>query len=1671
MENISAENQSPREFWGKANEKRNDIIIVIFAVLFMISIFVIPIDRGVTAFVSAVNYDETGIAPNSSFLVTLPGVNNIRQVPPMVAFEPFYEFTVTATDEPHVFKISTDTLMAKNSQININARGKDFEFMVRNELMITNVFPADGAGRVNVDSPLIFTFNSDSISAIDFSYSLAFFRSRDGHYEYFKSSPQEGNDIQVTATYNLRFGTTYHITVSPTFYDAGGARLREPFVFSFTTRPEPRQGTSNRQFELARGMASVNIIDGDVPILDAWIHGYSRSQSSVVIREFDGWESFYAAIDQEVDLEDMPIIAEFDGLLIQEHSWRHQIVFPEALPLGWYHVQVTVGTAAQSATREVLMQVSDLSVFYMTVGDEAVVWVHDIVTGNPAVGAVVNFDGDVTSRGTTDDNGVLHLFDMELNEFDEDRGRWWQVEKRFTVAYGDRMFVADDSYSAWLREQWTTEASRRYMSYIYTDRDIYRTTDTIKVWGIVMPRNPDTPLPEGLQLKLRRSRVTQPITLLPDGTFMAEIELESVLTAHWESLSLITADGDVINSRSLTIDDFTTPIFRASVTPDEQVFLLDGLDDGNIVGANINISTFDGTPAMDYALRINSSWWGSRSFVVEEGSQNVATDRNGNVNVQFVITENPNTWRPSSYRFHFDGTEPESENVAGDGTIHAIHRDVMLVGRFDSKANSIEVNTHRIDLSNADRAFNRWGWNWNNSVLRGEPLSQEITATVYRIAFVREKVGTFLDPIRGIERNRYRHVRREEIIDTRTFTTIDGSYTLSDLPVPLRHQSNFVVLSTMDSRGLKVEERVHIWRSGVQFSDGREDDGIHRYILVLNDDPEFISSEIDYDRCCCWCWWWGSEWWWLYGNRSRFVDDQDAVFTLFNNINMVEDTSGFILSAVAQEGFTNVSVTSDNQVTVPFAKNLIPNYTLTGAFFDGRHVFELGNTYMNFNPERRELEITLESESGVYAPGEEMHLTATVIDVFTGLPKQNATLLVSVADEAVFAVREQHVNLLRSLYRRVFFPRIHSYTSFNQFRALGNGSGNGGEGEPDIRDDFPATAHFATVYTNENGVAKITIPLPDNITSWRITALAVTECGRAGNTRKNITATLDYFVQPIVSETLIEGDSFVVGLLSAGRGVDINDHVSYSVRLIGEGVDISREATSTIRGFTSVDFGQLARGDYTVTIIGESGEFQDAIRLPVQVITSGIEISRVETFNLSDGINVEPLRWPISIVFYNENSSIYNEVFRSISRNSWSGWHTESRIARRFVAARDSWHRVAFGQENVSDIAERHLLRPFTHSNPSVELTVLANLALPEWFEPVEYAWDLRYDAGRPSARFIMQALAGQEIELDLSRAIAQGDDIDHIDKIYMAVAMYIAGDTAGARRWYNTLVRNLRTEQLGIAGITAFSITDPDETLSRRQTTAAALMFATLLEHDDAHGFALYLSQNRRRFEELHLLEKIFYLQTFPPSGEEESLFSFELNGETITHTITNNSVRVRLNRSEFAQANFTVLSGHVYADVYFIGTPEQLEDAPNRLIGVTKTLTPIGGEFRPGVLVRVTIRPDLSAFNVAIGRTQLIINDYIPTGMRFERFGLTPGQPFGHVRWHLSHRQGQRLQFSATGGWHGASGTYLSLGSIVYYVRCILPGTYVVESAYINSAVADTWGASERSTVTILE
>ena len=555
-------------------------------------------ESGVSVY--AVTADETGVAPDTAFRITLPREVTAQELRGLIEMQPPYPFVLREAGEPGVYELRLVAPMDKYSNVSIFVDGEEFPFTVRNELLVTRVFPRPDATGVPVDTMITLTLNSGGhfgTPALQDSISLV--EAGSGESMEF-TVRQQGSELHISPLLPLWLETTYTLTLSPPLINAEDASLLRPFSLTFTTRelPPPRNF-----FSINGGERSINILAGEVPVLQAFISGYITGQApyaAITLRAFGGWESFYAALgDEDFDAGQLPVAAEFQlepfELPEGTASWWEEdsfrlLVFPRELPAGWYHVEVTVGCDNQeagSATRQVLLQVSEISAFYMITGTDILVWVHDTLTGEPISGAQVSFSHQMTATGQTDNRGVALILNAQVTEPGE--GSRSSVSTRFTVSTGGRVFVADDSiFERTTRTDHWGGASRRYIGYIYTDRVIYRTTDTIQVWGVVRPRDFASPIPAGLELYLRDSRIAQPVTLLPDGTFTATIELEGVAPTRWgDSLTLRTAEGIYLSNRvSLSIGDFATPDFTASATPDAPVFLL---DEDRTVSATINV--------------------------------------------------------------------------------------------------------------------------------------------------------------------------------------------------------------------------------------------------------------------------------------------------------------------------------------------------------------------------------------------------------------------------------------------------------------------------------------------------------------------------------------------------------------------------------------------------------------------------------------------------------------------------------------------------------------------------------------------------------------------------------------------------------------------------------------------------------------------------------------------------------------------------------------------------------------------------------------------------------------------------------------------------------------------------------------------------------------------------
>jgi uncharacterized protein YfaS (alpha-2-macroglobulin family) len=76
-----------------------------------------------------------------------------------------------------------------------------------------------------------------------------------------------------------------------------------------------------------------------------------------------------------------------------------------------------------------------------------------------------------------------------------------------------------------------------------------------------------------------------------------------------------------------------------------------------------------------------------------------------------------------------------------------------------------------------------------------------------------------------------------------------------------------------------------------------------------------------------------------------------------------------------------------------------------------------------------------------------------------------------------------------------------------------------------IRRDFPDTAYWQpTIRTDARGQATVRVRLPDNITEWRLTAIAHTADTRIGYARAKVKAAKDLMARLRLPMWLVEGD-------------------------------------------------------------------------------------------------------------------------------------------------------------------------------------------------------------------------------------------------------------------------------------------------------------------------------------------------------------------------------------------------------------------------------------------------------------------------------------------------------------------------------------------------------------------
>ncbi|HET7081791.1 MAG TPA: MG2 domain-containing protein, partial [Chloroflexia bacterium] len=233
--------------------------------------------------------------------------------------------------------------------------------------------------------------------------------------------------------------------------------------------------------------------------------------------------------------------------------------------------------------------------------------------------------------------------------------------------------------------------------------------------------------------------------------------------------------------------------------------------------------------------------------------------------------------------------------------------------------------------------------------------------------------------------------------------------------------------------------------------------------------------------------------------------------------------------------------------------------------------FRQGYLALPVSPASKQLAVTITPSSTEAHPRDTITYTVAVRDA-AGRPAA-AELSLALVDKAIFSLAgDQTPALMDSFYgvRPLDFSTASSLLVLGDQVATarttgGKGGGGGGAGNF-VRSQFSDTAYWkAQVTTDANGQAVVSVPLPDNLTTWRLTALAVTRDTQVGQATNEIVSTKPLLLRPRLPRFLMSGDRVAPAVIIENRsGCPFDADVSLTLA----GADFAKDgpaATQRVR--------------------------------------------------------------------------------------------------------------------------------------------------------------------------------------------------------------------------------------------------------------------------------------------------------------------------------------------------------------------------------------------------------------------------------------------------------------------------------------------------------------------------
>lgn len=1126
-----------------------------------------------------------------------------------------------------------------------------------------------------------------------------------------------------------------------------------------------------------------------------------------------------------------------------------------------------------------VLQSTDVATYDISDAKTTLLWVMNLSTQRPLAGASVSLVGSTANTG---DDGVARLAtpatisatstDAAIVEIAEVTSgpmtALVPLERNNAIPFDFKFRPQANGHDA----NW---------GYLFADRPLYRLNDTLSFFGFAQDRDTQRP-PAGLTVELRRSGffdfssfnekvyASAAVTADDAGALHGTLAWDTLAPGYY-SLSL-RRDGQEIASRSVELRDFVKPIFSLDVIPAKPSIYA-----GDAVDGQVRATLFDGSPAVREQIHVT---FGSQFM-------DVTTDESGMASYHFT-TDRASCDLAATYSYcnsvnptyiYAAPLKGEEANIQGSAVINvwAARNTLNMVSKISGTTATLTFDVRRVDLTK------------EQDVTSAPASGIAVTGKILEQEWVKKETGSYYDPIEKKVVPQYSYDLVEHDLATVNVTTgSDGKAVISQ--AIKTDKSYRVAVSVKDETGA-------IDAHSITFASGWVDLGSQDTVLRLQPD----SPEKD-----------------MSGYR---VGEKVGVHYQKGQTREPDAATPSFLYVEAQRGIRNATVTTHSSYSFDYREDLVPNMTLYGVTF-GPQGFVETSYYANFNEEDKTLNVTVTPDAASYAPGAKV---TTNVDVRTkdGSPVSNARVVVAAVDEALFAAAYSSGEEmpLESLYQGVgdgILLTRSSHDALSQKAGPGGAEMGGGGGEA-VRRNFKDAASVQTLTTDAGGRATMTFTVPDNITTWRLTSVALTGDRRAGAGRGKAVVTKPVFVDAVIPQTFLVTDKPTLKLRAFGSGLKTGEELTFTVNAPTLGL-----VNETVKGVAgtpvTVAINQLTAGMHTMIVKVSSGHGSDAIERRMTVVTSRFTRDESSVTELAPGValpdvgespevtvsflplgrarylnRVEAMAYPYSARF--EAKAAANVASRLLTE---SYGKTEVPAAQPLLSYQQNDGGIGMLPYGSSDVA---LSAKVAAIDPQdIDRTQLAN-----------YFWTLT-DSKKINREEGIQALLGLaalgEPVLTRVQSLADAPDLNWHERLALIRALDAAGDREHAR----TMLQDILKSAVTTDGLTHLAVAEDQRSIV--EATAEAAPLAAKMGLPEAVGLDAYLSTNWDNAAMTDLDRAAFLANIVPSLVPGNTTVKYVVDGKESSVALTDGwALPIVFTKAEAASFRVTSVDGPVAA------------------------------------------------------------------------------------------------------------------------------------------------------------